>query len=234
MLRMTAQRCGAFGRFRNCGRMAADRDFGLPNRACGSELRNLHWVRAGPIVIGNSPERSDLMHLRSSRGFLLVIWAALAVPACAGHPKACATADEASRLVNKDVCISAHVYEVVQLPDGTRFLDVCTPETPDDRCRFTIVSFWEDRDEVGELSKYRDMDVQVRGIIHPMHGRAGMVLSHARQFYGGPPKFKPNPRLARGFGGEQEHPPIADPNLRSQGGRRAFMNTKDREALPPR
>jgi len=26
-----------------------------------------------------------------------------------------------------------------------------------------------------------------------------MVVSHARQFYGGPPKFKPNPLLARGF-----------------------------------
>ena len=39
----------------------------------------------------------------------------------------------------------------------------------------------------------------VRGIVQPMHGRAGMVLSHARQFYGGPPKFKPNPLLIRGF-----------------------------------
>src|SRR6266567_2494835 len=103
--------------------------------------------------------------------------------------------------------------------------------TPDERCRFTIVSFWDDRDEVGELRKYRDMNVQVRGIVRPMHGRAGMVLSHARQFYGGPPKFKPNPKLARGFGGEQEHPPIADPNLRSQGRGRVFMNTRDREAL---
>ena len=59
-------------------------------------------------------------------------------------------------------------------------------------------------DEVGELKKYRDMDVQIRGIVQPMHGRAGMVLSHARQFYGGPPKFKPNPLLARGFSAEQE------------------------------
>lgn len=137
-------------------------------------------------------------------------------------------------MLNKDVCISAHVYEIVQLPDGTRFLDVCRPETPDEVCRFTIVSFWEDRDEVGELRKYRDMDVQVRGIVRPMHGRAGMVVSHARQFYGGEPKFKPNPRLARGFTGDQERPPIADPNLRPQGRGRGFMNGKDREALPGR
>ena len=114
--------------------------------------------------------------------------------AFAGEPKPCVTADEATKLVNKDVCVSAHIYDVVELPDGTRFLDVCSPETPDEKCRFTIVSLWEDRDEVGELRKYRDMDVQVRGIVQPMHGRAGMVLSHARQFYGGPPKFKPNPQ----------------------------------------
>ena len=119
--------------------------------------------------------------------------------AFAGKQKPCVTADEATTLVNKDVCVTAHVYDVVELPDGTRFLDVCTPETTDEKCKFTIVSLWEDREDVGELNKYRNMNVQIRGIVRPMHGRAGMVLSHARQFYGGPPKFKPNPLLARGF-----------------------------------
>jgi hypothetical protein len=151
--------------------------------------------------------------------------------AFAGQPKPCVTADEATTLVNKDVCVTAHVYDVVQLPDGTRFLDVCTPETADAQCKFTIVSLWEDRDDVGELTKYRNMNVQIRGIVRPMHGRAGMVLSHARQFYGGPPKFKPNPLLARGFSADESRPPINDPNLRSQGGRRAFMNTRDKETL---
>jgi hypothetical protein len=158
----------------------------------------------------------------------------LPAPAFAAQQKPCVTADEATKLIDKDVCVSAHIYDVVELPDGTRFLDVCTPDTPDEKCRFTIVSLREDREEVGELRKYRDMNVQVRGIVRPMHGRAGMVLSHARQFYGGPPKFKPNPRLARGFNGEQSRPPLYDPNLRSQGGRRAFMNTRDKETLPPR
>ena len=152
--------------------------------------------------------------------------------AFAAQQKPCVTADEATKLVDKDVCVSAHIYEVVELPDGTRFLDVCTPATPDDKCRFTIMSLREDREEVGELRKYRDMDVQVRGIVRPMHGRAGMVVSHARQFHGGPPKFKPNPKLARGFNAEQDRPPLYDPNLRSQGGRRAFMNSRDKETLP--
>jgi hypothetical protein len=152
--------------------------------------------------------------------------------AFARAPKPCVTADEAAKMLNKDICISAHVYEVVQLVDGTRFLDVCSPDTPDDKCRFTVVSLLEDRDTVGELKRYRDMDVQVRGIVRPMHGRAGMLLSHARQFYGGPPKFKPNPLLAHGFTAEQERPPVNDPNLRSQGSRRAFMNTRDQEPMP--
>jgi hypothetical protein len=159
---------------------------------------------------------------------------ALAGPltASAVAPKPCVSADQASKQLNKDICISAHIYDVVQLPDGTRFLDVCTPQTLDDACHFTIISPWEDHADVGELRKYRDMDVQVRGIVQPMHGRAGMVLSHARQFYGGPPKFRPNPRLVRGFSADQSRPPINDPNLRSQGSGRTFMNTRDREGRP--
>lgn len=169
------------------------------------------------------------MHLRCLGTLVLC---AGSVPLWGAHSKACVSADQASQKLNQDVCISAHVYEIVQVSDGTRFMDICPPDTPDERCRFTIVSFWQDRSEVGELRKYRDMDVQVRGIVRSMHGRAGIVVSHARQFYGGPPKFKPNPKLARGFTGEQERPPVADPNLRTQGRGRGFMNLKDRETLP--
>ena len=174
------------------------------------------------------------MHLRALRGYPVFAVALLLIPAFsfAGHATSCLTADEASKTLNKDICISAHVYDVVQLSDGTRFLDVCAPETPDESCHFTIVSLWDDHDQVGELLKYRNMNVQVRGIVRPMHGRGALVLSHARQFSGGPPRFKPNPKLIHGFSAEQERPPISDPNLRSQGGRRAFMNTKDRETLP--
>jgi hypothetical protein len=161
-----------------------------------------------------------------------VFFAAAASALAFAAPKPCVTADEASRQLNKDVCVSAHIYDVVELPNGTRFLDVCTPATPDDLCRFTIVSLWEDRSDVGELRKYKDMDVHVRGIVQSMHGRTGMVLSNQRQFYGGPPKFRPNPKLAHGFNAEQDRPPVDDANLRSQGSRRAFMNTRDQESRP--
>jgi hypothetical protein len=152
----------------------------------------------------------------------------------AGGSKPCVPAEQAQKYLNKDICISAHVYEVVQLPDGTRFLDVCLPDTPDAQCRFTIVSLQQDSSDVGELNKYRAMNVNIRGLVEPMHGRAGMALSHVRQFYGGPPKFKPNPRLLRGFQGDAERPAVHDPELRPQGGHRAFMNSRDQEARPAR
>ena len=141
-------------------------------------------------------------------GWIVLLAALSPALAFAGQQKPCVSADEATKLVDKDVCVTAHIYDVVELPDGTRFLDVCTPDTPDDKCRFTIMSLWEDREDVGELRKYRNMNVQVRGMVRPMHGRAGMVLSHARQFYGGPPKFKPNPKLVRGFNADESRAPV--------------------------
>ena len=149
-------------------------------------------------------------------GMLLACWA-LSTSLFAA-PKACISVEGAAKLANKDVCVEAHVYDVVELTDGTRFLDVCAPGTPDAQCRFTIVSLREDREQVGELRNYRDADVRIRGIVQPMHGRSGMLLGHARQFHGGPPRFRPNSKLLRGFSGEQSKPPITDPGLRRHGG----------------
>ncbi len=117
--------------------------------------------------------------------FICFVWPAvlmICAPALAfaAKPKPCVAVDAATQILNKDICISAHIYDVVQLPDGTRFLDVCSPQTPDNQCRFTVVSLPEDRTEVGELTKYRDANVQIRGIVRPMHGRAGMVLKATR------------------------------------------------------
>ena len=169
--------------------------------------------------------------MRVVRGRLALIFLLCLLAAFAAQPKTCINQDEAAKLINKDVCVNAHVYDVVELADGTRFLDVCAPETPEEKCRFTIVSLREYREEVGELRKFRDADVHLCGNVQSMHGRNGMVLSHARQFYGGPPKFKPNPKLLRGFAGDQAKPPVSDPNLRSHGGHRAFMNSRDPETL---
>lgn len=155
----------------------------------------------------------------------------LGAPLLFAKPRPCVPPDQAQQFLHKDVCIAAHVYDVVELPNGTRFLDICPPETSDDNCRFTVLSLWDDRDTVGELRKYRDTNVQIRGIVEPMHGRSGILLSHSRQFNGGPPRFRPNPRLARGFTAEQDRPALADPNLRTQGRGRAFMNHLDQQTM---
>lgn len=164
--------------------------------------------------------------------WLAVVLLCVCARAFGGSPKNCFTAEEAAKTPDKDVCITAHIYEIVELPNGTRFLDVCAPETPDQSCYFTIMSLREDRKDVGELLKYRNTDVRLRGVVQSMHGRYGMLLSHARQFSGGPPKFKPNPKLLRGFDAEHDRRPVNDPNLRSQGGRRAFMDNRDQISRP--
>ena len=62
---------------------------------------------------------------------MLVLCPAIAL---ASNPKSCVTTEEATKIPNKDVCVAAHVYDVIELADGTRYLDVCSPDTPDERC----------------------------------------------------------------------------------------------------
>jgi hypothetical protein len=186
-----------------------------------------HFLSGASALCWPAISGGELVLRRLSLLFLL-----LPTMGWAAKPVACVPAEQAAQHLNKDICISAHVYDVVRLSDGTRFLDVCAPEETDEHCRFTIVSRPEDWNEVGELEKYRDADVNIRGMVQSMHGRSGMLLSHVRQLSGGPPKFRPNPKLARGFTGDEARPPVHDPNLRSGGGHRGFMNSLDREKLP--
>jgi hypothetical protein len=127
----------------------------------------------------------------------------------------CYAPEDALTHLNKDICVSAHVYDVVELSDGTRFLDVCSPETSDEKCRFTVMSMSGDRKDVGELNQYRQQDIRIRGIIRPYGGRAEIILSHQRQFHGGGEKFRPNPALLKGFSAEDHKPGVNDPALRS-------------------
>jgi len=92
---------------------------------------------------------------------ILILWPGIAF---AGNSKPCVPVAQAPNYLNKDICIAAHIYEIVQLPDGTRFMDVCPPETTDAECRFTIVSLRRDRGDVGELDQYRATDVNIRGM----------------------------------------------------------------------
>ncbi len=134
-----------------------------------------------------------------------------AVTAFASRP--CFSPDEALAHTDKDVCVTAHVYEVVESPDGIRYLDVCKPEVADGACHFTVISLPVDRKEVGDLDSYRDQDIHIRGVVHTMHGQSTIVLSHARQFKDGAEKFRPNPALMAGFSADSGRTAFKDPAL---------------------
>jgi len=139
----------------------------------------------------------------------------LAIPAFATAAKTCYSPRQASSYQNKDVCIAAHVYNIVDLADGTRFIDVCDPKASDAECRFAIISLNNDRKEVGELKQYLGQDIQIRGVVRPVNGRSEILLSNTRQFRGGAEKFRPNPELMKGFAADQNKPAVNDPAFRT-------------------
>src|SRR4051812_12330166 len=139
----------------------------------------------------------------------------LLIPFSAVHAatRPCHPATEAASYTGKDICITAHIYNIAQLRDGTRFLDTCSPETSDADCRFTIASLPQDRRDAGDLESMRGKDIQLRGILHSVNQRSLIYLSSARQLHGGAEKFRPNPALLAGFSAEQGKAPVHDPSL---------------------
>jgi hypothetical protein len=146
--------------------------------------------------------------VRTILGLLLLSSATLHAATRPCHP-----ASEAARYTGKDICITAHIYDIAQLRDGTRFLDTCSPETSDADCRFTIASLPQDRRDAGNLNELRGKDIELRGTIHSVNQRSLIYLSSARQLHGGAEKFRPNPALIRGFSAGDSKTPIHDPSL---------------------
>ncbi len=144
--------------------------------------------------------------------------------ALAQGARPCYSPDEAIAHANKDICISAHVYDVVEMADGTRFLDVCKPDLPDDECRFTIVSRKADRKNVGDLELYRNQDITIRGTVRVSDTQGVLVLNDAKQFHGGKEKFVPNPALLRGFSAEEGRTALNDPAMKSGHHRSIFKS----------
>ncbi len=148
-----------------------------------------------------------------------------------GYARTCYPPDEAAAHAEKDICVAAHVYNVVETADGTRYLDVCKPGTADEDCHLAILSMAVDRKEVGELSGLRDQDISLRGTIHVFHGQNTLILSHARQFKDGPEKFRPNPTLLSAFNAGTSQMAVKDPALSGhrRTGRSAFRGTEPRD-----
>ncbi len=122
--------------------------------------------------------------------------------AFASPKHACISPEDALKHVNRDVCVSAHVYRVVDAADGIHFLDVCSPETSDTDCRFFILSLGRDEKSVGDLQSLVGHTIQIRGTVHTIQGRAEIVLNSQRQLHGGKEQFHPNPQLVKSFSAE--------------------------------
>ncbi len=116
--------------------------------------------------------------------------------------RACITPDDALQHLNKDTCIVAHVYRVVDAANGVHFLDVCSPQTADADCHFFILSYRQDKRTVDYLHRLAGQTIHIRGTVQATQGRADIVLSKERQLHGGKEGFQPNPRLVKGFSAE--------------------------------
>ncbi len=115
---------------------------------------------------------------------------------------ACLQPEDALQHVNQDICITAHIYRVVDAVDGIHFLDVCSPETSDADCHFFILSVSSDEKSVRNPANLIGQTIQIRGTVHNIQGRAEIVLSSEEQLHDNKPRFHPNPELVKSFSAE--------------------------------
>lgn len=138
-----------------------------------------------------------------SLSWLLALTSMLLTPAFAAN-KTCISPSEALHDIGKDICVTAHVYRVVDAAEGVHFLDVCSPETADSDCHFFILSQSQDAKSTAYLQTLTGQDIHIRGKVRDMQGRAAIILNDAAQLHGGKEKFHPNPRLANSFSAERK------------------------------
>lgn len=151
---------------------------------------------------------------------------ALAVALPARAERRCYTPATASRRLHRKLCVKARVYREINLEDGARILDLCSSRTSPADCRFALVSLNRSRAAVGHLQQYVGKEVEARGKILPLHGRAEILLTSAKQLHAvqlqrpspqaraRQTRFHPNPQLLKGFNATQGRMPIADPAFR--------------------
>jgi hypothetical protein len=134
------------------------------------------------------------------RSCLSVFLFALAtLPPTFASKRACIQPEDALKHINKDICVTAHVYRVVDAAEGIHFLDVCSPETSDADCHFFILSPSRDEKSIAYLKSLSGKNIQIRGTVHTIQGHAEMVLSSERQLHDGKEPFHPNPQLLKKF-----------------------------------
>lgn len=160
--------------------------------------------------------------------FFLALSCAFLTAALPAHAaRRCDSPATARRHPHRKLCVKAHVYQEINLADGTRILDVCSPRDSARECHFAFVSLMQNRAAVGSLKPYIGKEIEVRGIIRPLNDRAEILLTRAKQIRLAPKehhrkeearahrsRFHPNPALLKGFNATQSRMPIADPAFR--------------------
>ncbi len=143
------------------------------------------------------------------------------MPIAIAHARtpSCSPAADTTLRASEDTCLQAHVFDVVTVPGGTRFLDLCSPDTSDDACHVSIVSYGKDRKQVGDLEAMRGKDISIRGALQSYNGRYVLILNEERQFHGGTARFAPDQRLLRGTSAEsgEDHSPELRVNFHHRG-----------------
>lgn len=150
--------------------------------------------------------------------FLFLLGPFVVFAACFGE-RPCYDPAKVSAYTGKDICLSAHVYAVIETEGGTRYLDVCPASGADSACQLTVVSMPADRRSVGSLAQLEGKDIHLRGVVRETEGHYYLQLSEARQLHGGAEKFRPNSELMRGFSAESGITAFRDPALTSHGGK---------------
>jgi hypothetical protein len=165
--------------------------------------------------------------------YLLLALASAALPAYAAVllKQPCIGTEDTSSHINKDVCVKAHIYDVVAMPGGITFLDTCSPETNNGQCHFTIASMPEDRDDVGNLNALRGRDIEIRGNVRDFPRSSTphreILLTHERQLHGGAEKFRPNPELLHKYSAEDHSLAFRDPNTRTGQGKASLRGNSN-------
>jgi hypothetical protein len=154
--------------------------------------------------------------MRSRSMFYIVTLLLLSGNSLGQKSSSCMNVEAATGAEGKNICVAAHVYDVAEL-DGTRFLDVCAPQTLDKDCHFFVASFAADKKAVGDLEALRGTDIQIRGTVREYQGRMMVVLNQRQQLHGGNEKFVPNAQLTdEAFAGrrrgehEESHWPVRE------------------------
>ncbi len=170
-----------------------------------------------------------LLCRRSPLFLFALAWTMLATGLPAHAARRCYSAATAVKHPHRKLCVKAHVYREINLDDGTRILDICSPRSSASRCRFAFVSLSQNRAAVGSLEKYVGKEIEVRGEVSPVHNRAEILLKSAKQVRVAArrrrshrkeesrvrhKRFHPNPELLKSFNASRDRMPIRAPAFR--------------------